>query len=153
MITFEDILTPKQFQLELTATTSAGAIHEVAELLKNSEKVLNWNEFVESLKAGKSCFSNDEGFGICIPHARTHHVSSMVMAGGRSSEGILFEDTGIRVHYIFVIGVPVAMAADYLRIIGALARIFRSPVVEPKLREARTKQDFLEILAASEIPL
>ena len=153
MMTFEDILTPKQFQLELTSTTAAAAVHEVAELLKSNAKVVNWPEFVESLKAGKSCFSNDEGYGICIPHARTHHVSSMVMAGGRSSKGIFFEDAGIRVSYIFVIGVPVAMAADYLRIIGALARIFRSPVIESKLREAGTKQEFLDLLVASEMPV
>jgi len=151
MITIQDILTPAHVRLQLSATTQQGAIHEVADLLKGEEKVLDWTDFYENLKNGNSCFSNADGYGICIPHSRTHCVTSMVIAAGRSRQGILFEDASMRVHYIFVIGVPVALAADYLRIIGALARIVKSPEREAELRAATTKLEFLGLLSAGEI--
>ncbi len=155
MITIDDILSPRRVLLDLTATTQGSAIHEIAGLLKGDERVVDWNGFVASLKNGGSCVSNENGYGLCIPHARTNCVTAMVMAAGRSRDGILFDtvEGPMRIHYIFVIGVPLAMASDYLRIIGALARMFRSPQNEAELRRARNPQEFIAMLAASEMPV
>ena len=151
MITIADILPPKQIQLNLAATKPGDAIYQVTELLKGSEGVLDWTGFYDTLKFESSCMAGESNYGMCIPHARTNHVTSMVMAAGRSEQGIWFEQQGIRVHYIFVIGVPVALASDYLRIIGALARILRSPDSEEALRYAKTRQEFLQLLCESEM--
>jgi len=150
MITIPDILTPRQVLLELAATTAEAAILEVAQQLRGNDRVLDWGKFVDALRTGSSCVSNENGYGICIPHARTPHVGSMVMAAGRSQKGVFFPEPGIQVHYLFVIGVPAALAADYLRIIGALARTFRSPKSEAALREAETKEEFIRLLGANE---
>ena len=75
-------------------------------------------------------------FEICIPHARTNAVSSMIMSIGRSTEGIAVPGREMRIHYIFAVGVPTAWAADYLRIVGALARMFKNPKAEAQLRSA-----------------
>ena len=151
MITIQDVLLPKHILLDLKATASPGAIYEVAESLRGDERVLDWETLYEGLRDGNSCVVNESGYGMCIPHARTGGVSAMVMAAGRSEEGIVFESPAIRVHYIFVIGVPEAMAADYLRIIGALARIVKSPKTEAALRAAATRQEFRDLLAAGEL--
>ena len=151
MITIQDVLSPKHTLLDLKATASAAAIYEVADLLRNDERVLDWNTLYQGLKDGNSCIANRSGFGMCIPHARTSAVSAMTMACGRSIAGIPFDPPGILVNYIFVIAVPEAMASDYLRIIGALARIVKSPDIEPALRAATTRQEFRDLLAAGEL--
>ena len=151
MITIEDVLLPKHTLLEIDSDTATGAVFEVAELLKGDDRITDWNQFYQSLKDGNSCISNRDGYGMCIPHARTSGVSAMVMAAGRSKKGIVFEPSNVRVHYVFVIGVPGALAADYLRIIGALARIIKSPQTEPALRTATTRQVFRDTLAAGEL--
>jgi mannitol/fructose-specific phosphotransferase system IIA component (Ntr-type) len=153
MITIPDILSARQVALEITATTQESAIHEVAQRLRGDERVRDWNAFVNALRTGSSCIANERGDGICIPHARTNHVSSMVMAAGRVSRGIWFEEPGTLVHYIFVIGVPTALASDYLRIVGALARTFRSLKSEAALRHAKAAQEFIDVLSASEMPV
>lgn len=157
MITIGDILTPKQVVLELTATTRESAILEVAQLLRGDERVRDWNAFVGAIKTGSSCMANENGYGVCIPHARTNQVSTMVMAVGRTPKGIWFGEEGdparVLAHYIIVIGVPVALAADYLRIIGAIARTFRSTKSEAALRAAQTKQEFIRLLTANETPI
>ena len=157
MITIGDILSPKQVTLELTATTRESAILEVAQLLRGDERVRDWNGFVGAIKTGNTCMANEAGFGVCIPHARTNEVSSMVMAVGRARKGIWFGEEGdperVLAHYIIVIGVPVALAADYLRIIGAIARTFRSSKSEAALRGAATKQGFIQLLTENESPI
>lgn len=151
MITIEDVLLPKHIVLDLEATTPAGAILEVAELLRGDERVSDWNTMYEGLRDGHSCIINEFGRGMCIPHARTKGVSAMAMAAGRSVEGIVFEDLSIRAHYIFVIGVPEALAADYLRIVGALARIVKSSGPEAALLAATTRNEFRDALIAGEV--
>jgi mannitol/fructose-specific phosphotransferase system IIA component (Ntr-type) len=151
MITIQDVLSARHVALEIEANTPAAAIHEIASLLKGDERVTDWNRFYDALHDGNSCVASETGLGMCIPHARTSSVSSMVMAVGRSVEGIAFASRNVTVHTIFVIGVPEAMASDYLRIIGALARIVKSPEGAAALREATTRLEFLEALIAGEM--
>jgi len=151
MITMSDVISAKRLELDLQSTTPAGAIHEVAGLLRGDERVLDWSGLVGSLRYANSCIASQSGHAICIPHARTSFVSTMVMAAGRSREGVWFEENALRVHYLFVIGVPVAMASDYLRIIGAIARIFKVPENEEALLNTANKQAFLDLLAAGEM--
>lgn len=151
MITIADILNPKHVNLDLKSTSQEEAVFQVAQLLKSDERVLDWGDFYEALKAKSPCLNASTEFEVCIPHARTNSVSSMVMSVGRSKEGISISESERRINYIFVIGVPVTMASDYLRIIGALARILKN--AEKKLRGASTAQQFVSILTENEMAL
>lgn len=152
MITIGDILRPGSIELGLKMANREEAIYEVASLLREDERVTDWNTFYTGLTSKDPCVAVTEETRICIPHTRTNAVSSMVMSVGRSDAGIEEGgNAGGALHFIFVIGVPVAMAADYLRIIGALARIFKNPKTEKRLREAPRPDEFLRILASAEM--
>ena len=97
--------------------------------------------------------TNDHGSSLCIAHVRTNTVNAMVMAAGRSVEGIPLEGSSSNVRLVFVIGVPVALASDYLRMIGALARIFRTANGVEELISATTPEDFLERLCTLEMQM
>jgi len=77
----------------------------------------------------------------------------MVMAAGRSTRGIAVRGVEAPIHFVFVIGVPLALAADYLRIIGALARIFKDDGAKERLRGAKTAEEFVQMLASAEMKL
>jgi len=152
MITIGDILFPKHILLDLESSTQAQAIAKVAELVESDSRVKDWERFDAGLLPGSACMTNDNGSGICIAHVRTDAVGGMIMAVGRSVEGIPAED-GARIRLVFVIGVPVALASDYLRIIGALARIFRSAKGAEALLGAQTPEEFLESLCTLEMEM
>jgi mannitol/fructose-specific phosphotransferase system IIA component (Ntr-type) len=151
MITLEDVLTPKFVDLEVKATNLQEAILHVASLLKGDERVLDWPKLYAGVLQRNPCVAGGCDFDISIPHARTDAVSTMVMAVGRSADGLAFPDSEAKVHYVFVIGVPVPLAADYLRIVGALARIFRNVESEQKLRQMASPAEFIRYLVAHEI--
>ena len=153
MITIGDILSPKHVLLDLAADTHLRAVGKIAELLERDERVNDWDAFYKGLIARSSCMANENGSGICIAHVRTQAVNAMIMAVGRSKEGIAFPGEEARMHLIFVIGVPVALASDYLRIIGALARIFRTTKGEEALLSAETPEEFCERLCTLEMEM
>ncbi|MES2310449.1 MAG: hypothetical protein V4507_16470, partial [Verrucomicrobiota bacterium] len=57
--------------------------------------------------------------------ARTDHLKGMVLAAGRSADGVFFENAKSTVRLIFVIGTPRRMATEYLSVVGGLARLLR----------------------------
>lgn len=147
MITLPDTLQLERIRLTLTATEQLQAVHETADLLHSAAAVLDWKQLYDGLLRSMPCLSEaNSDFGICLPHARTDAVKTMVMSVGRSPAGIIFPDCAQPVRYIFCIGVPKALASDYLRIVGLLARILRDPAAESRLRGAATPAAFLDIL-------
>lgn len=154
MISVADTLEPDRIRLSLQASQGVAAIDEIAGFMRNVPAVLDWEALHAGLHRSAPCLSESDGeFAICLPHSRTDAVKSMVMAIGRSITGVTFENCILPVRYIFCIGTPKAMASDYLRIVGLLARILKTPTAEEKLREASNPVQFLHQLSSIEAKL
>ena len=154
MITVADILPAAHITLDLVATTPRGAIEEVAALMKSDVAVVDWSALLAGVHAVAPCLPETEGgFAICIPHTRGECVSTMVMSVGRSAAGVSFPEVELPVRYLFCIAAPRALAADYLRIVGLLARVFKDPSAECELRDATTPADFIALLSRREAKL
>jgi mannitol/fructose-specific phosphotransferase system IIA component (Ntr-type) len=154
MITIADLLPADHVTLQVHATEPNKAIDEVAALLKSTPAVLDWEALLKGIHAAAPCLpQTDGGFALCIPHTRGECVSVMVMAVGRSEAGITFPGVDLPVRYIFCIAVPRALAADYLRIVGLLARVFKDHTAEAELRAAKTGAEFVDLLSRREAKL
>jgi PTS system fructose-specific IIC component len=154
MITIADLLRPDHIALQTRATEPKTIIDEVAALLKNEPAVLDWHALLKGVHASAPCLPEPGGgFALCIPHTRGECVNELVMAAGRSEAGIVFPSVELPVRYVFCIAVPRALAADYLRIVGLLARVFKDRTAEAELRAATTGADFVELLSRREAKL
>jgi PTS system nitrogen regulatory IIA component len=154
MITVADLLSPDHIALQLRAIEPKSAVEEVAALLKSTPAVLDFHALLKGVHASAPCLPEPSGgFAICIPHTRGECVSEMVMSVGRSESGIAFPGVELPVRYIFCIAVPRALAADYLRIVGLLARVFKDPTAETELRAAATGGEFVDLLSRREAKL
>lgn len=151
MISLGNTLKVQDILLQLKSEDVPGGLIEIAGLLRNDRRVSDWPAFLSALEAKAQC--GDTKCGICIPHARTDAVQTLVMACGRSNKGLKMPGIEERIHYIFVVGVPHALVAEYLRVIGALARLVRDKATETKLRNATTAEEFHGILAGGETKL
>ena len=154
MIALADTLNPESVTLDLRATTGREAIQETAALLKGRLPVLDWELLRAELYKAAPCLTEAGGtFAICLPHARTNAVATMVISVGLSRKGILFSGCEVPVRYVFCIGVPKALASDYLRIVGLLVRILKDPATEEGLRSALSGAEFVERLTQLESKL
>jgi mannitol/fructose-specific phosphotransferase system IIA component (Ntr-type) len=144
------LLKPEQIKLELAQQERCNAINEVAQLLKSNPNVTNFAGFYEELLARERIESTCLGNEIAFPHARTDSLKGMVLAVGRSTQGVWFENCGQSVKLIFVIGTPKRMVTDYLSVVGGLARLLKDASTREQLIAAPTVEEFIATLTQAE---
>ncbi|MDX2225569.1 MAG: PTS sugar transporter subunit IIA [Verrucomicrobiae bacterium] len=149
-----ELLKPEFIQLNLTSGKKCQAIREVADLVQNDPRILDFKKFYEELLARERSNTTSLGHELAFPHARIEQLSDMVVAIGRSLEGVDFEETGNPdVKLIFVIGTPKRMVTDYLRLVGSLARILKQVDVRQRLLKAQNTGEFISIIDEAESKL
>ena len=146
-------LDPALIALDLQNTKRTAAINEVARLLEGHPYVTSYaglyNDLLARERLDTTCLGNE----IAIPHARTEHVSRIVMAVGRSGPGVWFENSKQTVRLIFVLGTPKSNPVDYLQLVGLLCRLLKEPANRAALLEAPTPEAFVAALLAFEARL
>ena len=145
------LLKPEQIKMELAQVKRCNAINEVAQLLQNNPNVTNFAGFYEELLARERIESTCLGNEIAFPHARTDSLKGMVLAVGRSPQGVWFENSSQTVKLIFVIGTPKRMVTDYLSVVGGLARLLKDPGTRESLISATNTDEFIAALTQAEL--
>jgi mannitol/fructose-specific phosphotransferase system IIA component (Ntr-type) len=154
MTTITDLLKSENVRLNLEAVDSIDALTQVAVLLRDDPVVVDWEKLFGTFRVATPCINSPGSeFGICLAHARTSAVTAMIMSAGRSPNGVVFPACLHPVRYVFCIGVPVELDADYLRIVGLLARILKEPESEAQLREVTSPAAFVAALSRLEARL
>lgn len=144
------LLDPSRVVLEIKSTRRTHAINEVARRLEGLPEITNFTGFYNELLARERLDTTCIGNEVALPHARTDHATAIVMAAGRSSPGVLFENSNQTVRLMFVLATPKARAQDYLLAVGALCRLLKEPSVRAALLEAETPEKFIELIAQAE---
>ena len=144
------LLKPDQIKLELDQAKRCNAINEVAQLLQHNPNVTNFAGFYEELLARERIESTCLGNEIAFPHARTDSLKGMVLAVGRSTGGVWFENSSQNVKLIFVIGTPKRMVTDYLSVVGGLARLLKDASTREQLLTAQGVDEFIATLTKAE---
>ena len=146
----QTLLVPELVALNVVETRRCQAIREVAGLLRTHERMKDFEKFYQEVLKREREETTCLGCDTAIPHARTDHVAGMVLAVGRSREGVLFENSNQRVHFVFVVGTPKQMAMEYLRVVGTLARLMKRDDIREQLAGAATPEAFIEVLGRAE---
>jgi mannitol/fructose-specific phosphotransferase system IIA component (Ntr-type) len=144
--TLAPLLAPERIILNLQSTRRTAALYEVAHLLDGHPDVTNFQGFYNELLARERIDTTCLGNEIALPHARTEHVTRIVMAIGRSDPGVYFENSNQTVRLLFVLGTPKSNSSDYLQVVAALCRIIKDSANRDALLHAPTAADFIQTL-------
>jgi mannitol/fructose-specific phosphotransferase system IIA component (Ntr-type) len=144
------LLDPACITLSIQSGKRTTAINEVARLLEGHPCISNFQGFYNELLARERLDTTCLGNEIAIPHARTEHVQRIVLAIGRSTGGVHFENGNQTVRLMFVLGTPKSNPGAYLAIVSSLCRIIREAAVREALMGAATPEEFARILTAAE---
>jgi mannitol/fructose-specific phosphotransferase system IIA component (Ntr-type) len=141
---------PARITLHVQSTKRVPALHEVAHLLDGHPDVTNFQGFYNDLLARERLDTTCLGNEIALPHARTEHVKKIVMAVGRSEQGVFFENGNQTVRLMFVLGTPRSDPGGYLQLVGLLCRIFKDPASRAALLSAPTPEVFIQTVLVAE---
>ena len=142
-----DSLLTKDLRLTLKASDHRDALEEILSGLRSDTRVLDWEKLRSSLQsnAGNEAFRENPST-MFLHHSRTESVNGLVLAAGRSKEGLSLDARKQKIHLVLVAVIPTALNNEYLRILGAVARVCRDPLSFRELLETTDPAGFLAIL-------
>lgn len=145
------LLAEDHINLAIQSTNKTGALREVASLLASGGCVHDFEAFFKEILERERVSNTALGHDVAIPHARTDQCSQILVAVGRSTDGIDFEaKDGQPVRLIFLIGTPKQMVTDYLRVVGNLARLLRQDELRQRLLSVSDPATFIQTIAEAE---
>jgi mannitol/fructose-specific phosphotransferase system IIA component (Ntr-type) len=140
------LLVSARITLEVQSTDSTAALYEVARLLDGHPDVTDfqgfYRELLERERLDPTCLGNE----VALPHARTEHVTRIVMAIGRSRPGVYYENSDQTVRLIFALGIPKSHDGGYLQVVSSLCRIIKDSASREALLQAPAPADFVQTL-------
>lgn len=145
---FSHFFSSNSISLELVNEESSAALQEVAGLLKQDPRVLDWKSLSQALsELTTPLLEIDKENSVAIYHLRTNNVQDLVMAAGRSIPGVFFQDSKQLIRLIIVIGIPHALSQEYLRALGSLVRSLKEPTTFKKLLSTENPDEFMTLLS------
>ena len=88
MVMIKDLLRDDLILEEMQATDKAGVIREFCGLLKAKGRINSEDELFRAIAGRESLGSTGIGEGVAIPHGKLNSIPEMIVAFGRSSNGV-----------------------------------------------------------------
>lgn len=136
--------------LDVHSTKRTVALNEISRRLENHPDVINYTGFYQDLLARDRIDTTCLGNQIALPHARTEHVSDLVLAVGRSTQGVVFEKGDEKVRLLFVLGTPKSNPMAYLQVVSTLCKILKLSPNREALFNAPNPEAFAQVLLTAE---
>lgn len=147
MVMIRDLLQPDLVIDKIVSTDKRGVIREFAELLKSRARIRDEDELVRVLLEREALGSTGIGDGVAIPHAKLHPIGEMIVAFGRSDQGVEYESMDARpVHLLFLLVTPEDRPGEHLRALARISRILKNPALRDQLRQVPGREDILKLL-------
>jgi len=145
------LIKPEAVCLDLRARGKIPALEETAMLLAGHPAIVDLKALAGQILAREQTGNTALGHGVALPHARTDLCRDIVVAVGRSFDGIDYgAPDGQPVWLIILIATPMQQVTEYLRVVGTLARLLAQERVQQTLQSAQTVAGFIAALAAAE---
>jgi len=135
-----------KIKLGISSKDKEAAIKELALLLKDSNQINDYDQFLNDVFQRESLNTTGIGNYIALPHARTDSVNDLVIACGVSPEGIEFNSLdGKPAKFIFLLGTPLKRGLDnYLQLLAYLTRVLNKQEFQTQLLKATAAQDIIK---------
>jgi len=132
---------------DLKSNEKEGVIEELVELVNSSNMVTDKNTLLKDIKERENLVTTGIGYGVAFPHAKTKSVKGIVIAFGRSNNGIDFEAIDHKpVFLFFLIAAPEDAIGAHLNVMSRLSYLMKSEENRQKLMKATSQGEVLELI-------
>ncbi len=147
-VTLATLLSEQRIIPNMVAVERWQAIEEIVQFLiqggylqaQDKENVL------DALAQREETMSTGIGFGVAVPHAPSDAVDKVIVAFGRSKEGIEFESLDDKpVHFIVLFLVPSNQFQTHLKTLSAIAKFLNDRVTREELMIAPDAASIMKI--------
>ncbi len=121
----------------------------LAELVEPLTKLYTFDKtvLVKTLISRENLGSTGIGDGVAIPHAKFEGVNTLVASFGRSVKGVDFGSMDNKpAHLFFLLAAPQNGAAEHLKALARISRVFKDPLLKTALLKAESAQEIYDLI-------
>jgi nitrogen PTS system EIIA component len=135
----------------LQARNKDEALAELVNTLIRGGLKLDFSQIIEVLKQRENLGSTGIGDGIAIPHGKISHLDDIVVAFGRSLDGIPYDSMdGKPVYLFFLLLAPENSAGQHLKILAKISKMLKDTNFRKKLLKAKSRDDLYKVIIDQE---
>jgi mannitol/fructose-specific phosphotransferase system IIA component (Ntr-type) len=147
----QDILQKNAILVALEAADKIDLITRMGKYLCSLYDIPNADFIIKKVLERETQISTGIGFGIAVPHARIQGIDRPYMVAARTAVDLEFNAIDeLPVNLVFLLISPANTSTEHTNILSALSRIMAYEEVRSGLTEAKTAEQFLEIIVQSE---
>jgi PTS system nitrogen regulatory IIA component len=139
----------KEYMIErLLARGKTAVLEEMVAQFQRGPETFSEPEMVRVLLEREKLGSTGIGEGIAIPHGKLEGLEGMIVAFGRSPEGIDFEAMdGKPVHLFFMLMAPENSTGQHLKVLARISRMLKDGDFRQQLLDAGSVDQLYRIIA------
>ena len=135
----------------LQAKNKSDALQELVQTIINGGLKLDLAAVMEVLQQREKLGSTGIGDGVAIPHGKIPGLPDLVVAFGRSKEGISFDSIdGKPVHIFFLLLAPENSAGQHLKVLAKISKMLKVVDFRKKLMEAKSHDELHQIIISQD---
>jgi PTS system nitrogen regulatory IIA component len=133
---------------ELKAKSKRAVLAELSEIFTHYHSGIQSEAMVEVLLDREKLGSTGIGDGIAIPHGKLKGLDHLVIAFGRSREGIDFDAIdGKPVHIFFLLMAPESSTGQHLKALAKISRMLKDQEFRSSLMSAKNTEELYQRIA------
>jgi fructose-specific phosphotransferase system IIA component len=137
--------------MDLQAVSKEAAIRELADMLTKQGRVKDEEDFIKHVLEREMLGSTGIGNRVAIPHCPTQSVHGVVVAFGRSKQGVDFQSfDGHEVNNIFMMGTNPEDLNIYLKLLATLSKLLNDRIFRQEFSQAATPDELIAVFKKHE---
>jgi nitrogen PTS system EIIA component len=142
-----DILPKKSIIPDLKGRTKKQVLEELIDALLQEKPELERERLMAVLLERERLGSTGIGDGIAIPHGKMKDLNQLILAFGKSTDGVDFESMdGRPVHLFFLLVAPENCTGIHLRALARIARLLKNVLVHKRLLHVTTQDEIYAVI-------
>ena len=150
-MSLKELLNEQLIKLNLESQTKIEALSEMVDLLASSGDIKDKDLFLDSVVDREAMGSTGIGNGVAIPHGRVDVAQNLVIAFGRSKQGVEFDSLDKEpVYLFFMLAAPKQDVGAYLKALAELSRLLKEEEFRIALLDAESNRQVIDIISRYE---
>lgn len=134
-------------EFKLKSSDKDSVLKELIDLVAQSSLVKDAEQLHQDVTEREELVTTGVGYGVAFPHAKTKATKGIVIAFGRSEEGIDFDAMDHKpVHLFFLIAAPEDAIGAHLNVMARLSYIMKSEENRQKMMEVTSPGELLQLI-------
>jgi fructose-specific phosphotransferase system IIA component len=151
-VLLSDLLTPDRIKIPLVSRAKEALLHELVELVGETTEVSDLDDVLRAVREREEVLSTGIGNGVAIPHGKSSAVADLALVAGVTGEPVDFEALdGRPVSLFFLLVGPESAAGQHVKALSRISRLLRRDSFRGRLEEARSAEDFYQVLREAEL--